>query len=718
MKNKVRIQKKKKNMKKFSSIIIPLLAGSLAVSAQEKSSSAPLLQNTAERNRITTEGRMPAFADWDANPKMHPVPPQYNNEHALYILESEKRDFKFEGSGITMYSTIHRIIKVLDRLGIEEFNQVVVPFRMNESRVDSVKARTILPDGTTRELKYEMLLGGSGGFFFALDGLEKNAEVEIVIKYKALSDYFGSIRYQYGVPILNAYFELNYPKEMTFNTKGYHGFPSGEEKTVGGHKQVKIYQADIPALQDQPSSFYDLYAMRIEYGLDHMTGRGGFNKGEPYTWDYLAHHNYQEFYTLKESEKNTTAKFLSTLGLIGGETEEQKIKKIEDGIKTNIVQYWELQGKEAEDIDSIVTKKSASAHGMVKLFAACLKMAGVQHELGVTSNRTEHQMDAKFVNWAPLDYYVFYFPKHGGYLAPDEPYFRYPEVPAFMVNNKGVFCKTNPETEFTVGREVTEAEAIIRTIEPKSAAYTQINTKAWVALDNEFDATVDYKRTYSGYSAPELRKELAIATPEAKKKIILNEALIAKNPEMLVKYSVSNEAFSAVYNNKPLEIDATVKSNHLVEKAGDNYLLKIGSLIGSQDNFYTKQERILPIDIKYPHTLNFTITIKIPEGYKLLNTDALRIHEEHNDRNTGNTTAYFKSDYRIDGRTLVVTATESYPVLHYSVSEYPSFKRVVNAVADFNKVVVLMEPEKQKPGKKAKPHTAKAITAAAVTKKK
>lgn len=706
-------------MRKLIVFIITLFVVTITVKAQPQ-------QVSAGRDEIMKDGKMPHFPDWDPNPKMHPVPPEYNNEHAIVLLESEKIDYKFEGTGITMYSTIHRIIKVLDRLGIESFNTVLVPFRNGETRVDSVKARTILPDGTTRNVKYEMLYVGGGEFLFALDGMEKNAEVEIVIKYKSISSYFGSRRYQYGIPVLNAYFELNYPKELTINTKGYHGFPSGNEEMVGGHKQVKIFQANIPKLESQPFSFYDLYGMRIEFGIDHFTHRGGYERSDNYTWDMYAHSIYQRYYNFRQSEKNAAARFLTTIGIRGGETELEKIKKIEEGIKTNIVAYWEISGrtvdyidstpeakyadkywetsKVAENIDSIVLKKSASERGIIRLFCACLKVAGVKHELGITSNRTEHLMDNKFVNWQPLQDYLFYFPDFDAYLAPTEPFYRYPEVPYEMINNKGLFCKTNPESEFNIGREITESEAIIRTISPLPANYTQVNGKININLDKDFGTVVETKRTYSGYSAPELRKEIAAASPEEKKKLILKESILADKPEMLLKYSIDNESISAVYENKPLIINTTVRTSDLVEKAGAGYLLKIGEVIGTQPNFYSKEERVLPVDIEFPHTNHVTISVTIPEGYKAQNLEALKIYAEVGDKNTGVFSAYFKSDYQLTGNNLVVTITRSYPQLHYSVSEFESFKKVMNAAADFNKVSILIEAEKGKGGKKSKPH--------------
>ena len=691
--------------------------------------------------------RAPRFPEWDPKPKMHPIPPAYYREHSVVILESEVRDYKYEGNDITMYSTEHRIIKVLDKMGIESFNQISVPFRNNETRVDSVKARTILPDGTVRNLTYSMLYIGSGQLFFALDGVEKNAEIEILVKYKAISSFFGSKSFQYSVPVLNSFFELNYPKEMTFNTKGYHGYPSGTEEVVGGHKQVKIYVADIPALEDQPYSFYDLYRMRIDYGIDHFTNRGGYQRGDNFTWDKLAKEIYQDFYwdklpenriqyygndndrsesdriattnisknlyMIRASDRRATDKFLTSIGINGTESDIVKIRKIEQGIKDNITEYWQLSDDEDEKLDTILLKKSASAKGMVRLFANCFRVAGVKHEIGLVSDRREHSFDAKFVNWAPLDNYVFYFPDFDKYMAPNEQYYRYPQVPASIIGNKGVFCKTNPETEYNVGKDVTEAEAIIRTI--PANAFTENKTKANIILDKDLNAEAEISTSYTGYEASELRYKLAKASLEKRKELIEEEVDLVDRPEQLLRYSTANESFDDVYAGKPLVINAEVRVPQLVKKAGElRYLLNVGDVIGNKAHLYDEKERVLPVDLDYPELNRYTVTVTIPEGYKLIDASELRTSVEETDKDNGNTIAYFHSDYTVEGKKLTVRVTESFPKMHYSVRDYQDFRKVVNAAADFNKLSVLLEKDKPKykPRPKAKA-TPVAVQAAA-----
>ena len=691
-------------MKKLSIFIFSLMVASFAATAQEQP---------------------PKFADWDPKPKMHPIPVEYFKEHAVVILESEKRDYIFEGKGTTMYSTIHRIVKVLDRKGIEQFNTITVPYERNQSRIDSIKARVILPDGTTRDVRYNMLYAGSGGIFFAFDGMEKNAEIELVVKYKALSSNFGSIYFQYTIPVLNTFFELNYPKEMTFNTKGYHGFPSGHEEIVGNHKQIKIYQADIPALERQPYSFYDLYTMRLEYGIDHYVSRGGYQRGEEYTYDKLAQNLYTRFYDknmvdrmlpnrknirmdqvgLKESERLAVNRFLTnTVGIRGTESDEKKIKMIEDGIKTNIMQYWELSSREGDNLDTVLAKKSATDAGIVRLFAMCFRVCGINHELGKVSDRREHLMDKQFINWAPLDDYIFYFPDFDAYLAPTEQYYRYPELPYTMINNKGIFTKTNPEQGYVVGGDVAAADAIQRTIVPHETHATTFKMNTEISISPEMNTSADVTCIYTGYNAADLRLELAKTPKEKIKELIKDEVKIAERQEDLIRYSTSNESFSTVYENKPLIINAIVRVPDMIEKAGNRYIINAGNAIGSQPHLYDQKDRVLPVDLEYAFSNSYTINVNIPEGYKVVDVENMTLNVEQTDRDNGNTIAYFRSNWNLKGNKMVITIDESYPKTHYSVRDYGEFRKIMNAGADFNRGIIVLEklPVKRKPMKAKK----------------
>ncbi|RYZ40358.1 MAG: hypothetical protein EOP49_29605 [Sphingobacteriales bacterium] len=87
--------------------------------------------------------------------------------------------------------------------------------------------------------------------------------------------------------------------------------------------------------------------------------------------------------------------------------------------------------------------------------------------------------------------------------------------------------------------------------------------------------------------------------------------------------------------------------------------------------------------------MNRKISIVVPEGYKIANPEAVRLKAEHlaGDKPTMG----FISDYKLDGNKMEITISEFYNQLIYPLTDIEIYKKVVNAAADFNKVVLVFE---------------------------
>jgi hypothetical protein len=60
----------------------------------------------------------------------------------------------------------------------------------------------------------------------------------------------------------------------------------------------------------------------------------------------------------------------------------------------------------------------------------------------------------------------------------------------------------------------------------------------------------------------------------------------------------------------------------------------------------------------------------------------------------GQVTMGFSSEYKLEGNRLKVHVMEQYRRVTYPLSEYEDFKKVINASADFNKIVLVLEKNK------------------------
>lgn len=155
--------------------------------------------------------------------------------------------------------------------------------------------------------------------------------------------------------------------------------------------------------------------------------------------------------------------------------------------------------------------------------------------------------------------------------------------------------------------------------------------------------------------------------------------------ENISNIKVENTSFADGLPNKPLIIEADIESGDLVEKAGTRLFIKIGEVIGPQAQMYQEKPRQLPIVIQYPHALDRLINFTIPDGYEVKNPGDLQVNVTDEQQTMG-----FLSSYTLKGNDLQIKVHEFYKVTDYPVSMLEQFRKVINASADFNKIVLIL----------------------------
>jgi hypothetical protein len=622
---------------------------------------------------------------WDANPKPHRIPKELLNESAVFVLDSRHIQYKHEGNSTAVYRTIHRIIKVLDDKGIESFNKMEIPIGNNE--IQNIQARTVLANGTVKEVSKDKIKRskteeGHESYVFAMEGVEKDAEVELMFTEKKDFAVFGSEQLQFGIPTAKAEFTLVIPDGVRFETKGYNGFPTAKDSIVGDNHFYYARANNIPALEEEQYSNRDAFLMNIDYRMSYV------DKDNPdvklFTWNDLAKRLYTNYYEITDKDKKVVEKYLKSIGVSDKDDEEQKIRKIEDAMKSNISMSDNIADESYLKFDKIVEKKLTTESGFTALFLACLQVAGIDHEYGLTTNRFVNPLDDKFEYWNSLDLSVVYFPKLKKYLTVTGIFYRMPFVPAAAAGNKGIFLKTT-----SLGG-MTSAIASVRKIPFMPIEATNHNIEANVKFDAEMTPQVDMKVIFDGYSANGVREGFIYGPKDKEKELVQAYVGVAAKPEDIKTYKVENAAFNNYYDNKPLNVIAAIESPQLMEKAGPKYLFKLGDVIGRQAEMYQVKERKLPIDIAYPHTLYRTITVNIPDGYKVSNPETIKMKVEHKG-SSGEPTMAFISDYKIEGKKMHITVNEFYSQVNYPASDIEIFRKIINAAADFNKVVLVLE---------------------------
>ncbi len=191
-----------------------------------------------------------------------------------------------------------------------------------------------------------------------------------------------------------------------------------------------------------------------------------------------------------------------------------------------------------------------------------------------------------------------------------------------------------------------------------------------------------------GYYAAYLQPYYSYLSPEDQKKLtdqLLNQFLEDTEIKNLKVENGEREYLGV----NPFIIKTTLIGNDLVESAGNNYIFKIGELIGKQVEMYQESQRKMEVENNYNRLYERVITVDIPKGYKISNMKNLNMDISY--PAIGDKSLSFVSSYTLDQDKLIVNIKEYYAQMTIPVKEYENFRKVVNAAADFNKISIILE---------------------------
>jgi hypothetical protein len=628
---------------------------------------------------------------WDTKPVLHAVDPRYKSESAVYLLDERWMEYVDEPKDeVGLYRTLHRIIHINDDKGIEAFNKVYLGVSDNSDIVD-IRARTILPGGKVIEVDRQSIKDlkeedGNVYKIFAMEGLEKGCEVEYYYTYRRNTTFFGREQLQGVFPVLKARLKILAPQRLVFQLKAYNCELAVTDTVINGKRIFSAGLGDLRGAEKEKYAAYKANLARVEYKLSYNTANNG-GTVRLFTWNELAKRVYNVDAGFTDGEQKKAGELIRHQGWdkLGGERE--KIIAVENYLKKKISTREDIKDDNAENVEWILKNGIATSRGIVRLYEALYKGLGLETQIVLAADRSEATIDRSFENWNNASEFLLYFPGQKKFLAPTLPGTRYPWIEPSWGGRDGLFCKTTTIGTFTT------AMAEIRPIplEDYSENFNRIDSK--LQLNTGMDTLlVDMKQSYGGYSAFGYRAGFVLANAEQQHTFLKEIVKFGTNSENIVSSKIENADFESFNDNKPFIVQANVKSSELLEIAGNKILVKIGEIIGPQVEMYQEKARQFPMDMGFPHSFERTIELVVPDGYMIKNPEDLKIHDEY--KENGQVTMGFVSEYNLEGNRLKVHIMEQYRRVDYPLAQYEDFRKIINASADFNKIVLVLEKNK------------------------
>jgi hypothetical protein len=625
---------------------------------------------------------------WDEKPVIHKLDSIYDKESAVIIEEFYREEYIYnDHGGIDNYKTVHKIVRVNDDKAIERFNKVYISMGDVVSVVD-IKARSIAKEGTIIEVDKNnikvMEKNENNGTYkiFAIDGLEKGSEVEYYYILKKEPAYFGREYMQNDIPIIHSRIEVISPETILFKAKSYNNFPALKDTVMKSKHFLTAEFSKIKGLHEEEYASYTSNLMRVESKLDRNLEK---DDKELLTWQDAAQSIYKRVYLSYQSPNKKIDNIIKKELHLDKMDETAKIKAIENYIKTNYV-LKEESGEGLGNLDNIIKNKYASVAGMVKLFGAFFTQADIKHELVLTTDRKELLFDKDFESWNFLENYLFYFPAEDKFISPTDFSYRYPLVPFLWTENDGLFIKKVVMGNYSMGY------GEVKHIASQDADVNFNNHDITIKFNDDLsDATMHVKRSLGGLEGMQIQPYYNLVAEDKRKETVESLLKESEKDAKLSNQKVKNTDQNISPFYQPVIIEGDLQGTGFLDKAGNNYLFKLGMLIGPQSQLYEEKKRENPIMNDYNRRYDRDIVFNIPKGYKIKNISDLNMDVYH--EKDGKRDYSFTSKYKIDGDKVIIRVEEFYKTIFSPLTDFESFRKVINASADFNKITLVFEKE-------------------------
>ncbi|UOQ53274.1 DUF3857 domain-containing protein [Hymenobacter cellulosivorans] len=621
---------------------------------------------------------------WDAKRKRLPLTEAETQLPALLLLDFTAQEYFYDEKTkkLGLYSTSHSIVRVNSTDAIERFNKIYVP--VQDGALLWLKARTISPRGEVVELNQSNIKelkdqdGGRGFKIFAVEGVEKGSEIEYVYMRQRSPNYFGREYLQSDLPARSVTFELISPEQLTFDTRVYHGPQASRDTVIGGKHIVRMVLKDVAQTREEAFANPQAERMRIEYKLAYNASRG---RERLFTWAKASQYIHGTLYGYSKDEQKALDKLLKQMKVPAGDVAEQ-VQFVENYLKTN---FNPAEGYVEPELSSIINTRNATDLGFARLFGGVFRKLGIEHEVVVTSDRSVSPFDESFDTWNYLDNYIFYFPATKQMLAPARSDYRYGMVPSEWTANPGLFIRTVKlgATESAVGK-VKDIPTLTADQNPSDL---DIKVQFAPALDK---STVNIRYILGGYNAQVIQPFYSLI-PEEKRTEIAQGFIKSCVPDATFKsLNVINGERGLSPLAKPFIVEAGVESAALLNRAGPKYLFKVGELLGPQSELYQADARQFDVENEFNRRYNRVITFELPAGYNVRNLKDLNYNVKAGP-DAAAPLYLFQSSYAVEGQKVTVTIKEHYQQIRWPKKDFEAFREVVNAAANFNKVVLVLE---------------------------
>lgn len=407
---------------------------------------------------------------------------------------------------------------------------------------------------------------------------------------------------------------------------------------------------DIPAFKDESyiSSKSD-FIQKIDFQLAKIHRPNGTAEDIISTWPKLIESflKRESFGGYIEKSEKSSKKILETELKLSEKSGMEKAKAIINYIKANW-SWNEYYGKVAsKSVKEFQDQKSGSAGDMNLFMVGMLRAAGIDAYPVILSTRGNGRIVADYPFENFFNYVIAYITVEGKSFLADatEHLLPFSVLPIRCINGQGLLIKEGAEHWVDLESPVASKQTINLTMEifPESPS---VKVKGIVNF-SEMEAYL-YKSSFG------------------KDSVKLKEVLVNDHLEEISSMKI-------VFSDDPVKPYVIgFEGVGSLEQIADKIVLH--PLLGwpMQENKLTQETRTYPVDFVYAKSESYRSTIKIPDGYKVI--DVPEIYE------LSNNLAVVKVEYINKETTLEMVANFSLNQAVYMPKDYEALKSILDTV--------------------------------------
>ena len=607
---------------------------------------------------------------WEKEPNIVDITVDNINDSSVGIFEKTIVEFisgKFSNT-IIKYETHHYQIKVLNDKDISRHSNIIIPMDEVINLVD-IKVRIVNKNGELNEFDSKTIselddFESSANFkTFHLAGVKNNSTIEVLYTLEKQYNIHGNKILQKSYSIKKSEFLLiPGPTEGIIKT---YGVDSKVKDTLIKTRPIKIIEInDIPSIIDEEYATAIANRQRLSFQC-------------PLPDDNMNQEDYWENIVSNISPvmfpKNIHPKIFETSSELIQKNEKNVYNianKIDDYIKNHFT-ISENDNASLNNIDYILTNKTSNDFSIIQVYTQLLTAAGVNYEIVITANRYYNRFDSEFFDPNMLREFLIYFPEEKKYIAPNRLEYRIGEAPFDLLGNYGIYIDRLLNFYFS---EIIQSDK----------SYSRIKRNITLDFERKFKKVIiDEYQEYSGHWATNNRSMLNFS--DEKGLAAFEDYLTATgiaNKKVLNYDIINGELFQKNYKT-PFIVNSKISTESLTTKTENEYVVKIGNVIGIQSQLYEEIDRFHPIEITYPNQYDYRIVVKIPKGYIIEGLEGLIFNKNYISL-MGNKICKFESNYEINENELVISIQEFYKNLRYQKNRYNEFRDVINSASDFH----------------------------------